>query len=554
MDQVEEVKSKIDIVDIIQEHTPLKKAGRNYKGLCPFHGEKTPSFMVNQELQIYKCFGCSEGGDVFTFLQKTEGLEFGEALQMLAARAGVTLTSYKPTHIEEQKDKLLRLNALAANYYHYLLVTHKLGQTARDYLQSRGITSESIEKFKLGYAPSGWDYLRQFLVDKKKFTLQDMQLAGLTIENKNYDRFRDRIMFPLNNFRGQTVGFAGRVLPGADEKSGGKYVNTPETEIYHKSELLYGLDLTRSEIKQAKYAIVVEGEIDAIASWQAGVKNVVAIKGSALTARQVELLHRLGDTVVLALDTDLAGDAASRRGIEIAEKAGLIIKVAPLSGVAKDPGELAISAPKKWTAAVEKAIPIYDFYLSSAVERFGLEAEGKKKISRELLPIWNSIDDEIVKAHYIQKLASTLGVGEMDVRAQMAKTTMPKNQGSIIKDQLPDDPKTKRELLEEYVVGLCLRTDHWIELPKLQALVKTDFWSKALDFLGKNHDTKALPAEFQSRVQELFLIEEDASDKEWEKALNRLEELDIREKIATTTDPAQIRELSSRLGELTRGL
>lgn len=552
MDQVEEVKSKTDIVEIIQERTPLKKAGRNYKGLCPFHGEKTPSFMVNPELQIYKCFGCGEGGDVFTFLQKTEGLEFGEVLQMLAARVGVTLTSYKPSHVEEQKDKLLKINALAADYYHYLLTSHKLGEQALKYFESRGITKEAIEKFKLGYAPAGWDYLRQFLVDKKKFSLLDMQLAGLAIENKNYDRFRDRVMFPLNNYRGQTVGFAGRVMPGADEKSGGKYVNTPETEIYHKSELLYGLDLTRADIKQAKFAVIVEGEIDMIASWQAEIKNVVAIKGSALTARQVELLHRLVDTIVLALDTDLAGDAASRRGIEIAEKAGLIIKVAVITG-AKDPGELATAAPEKWKEFIESAIPIYDFYLNSAVERYGLEADGKKKISRELLPIWSTIDDEIVKAHYIQKLADTLGVAETDVRTQMAKTN------SNLKSQISNAPvveelKSKRELLEEYVVGLCLRTDHWKDVPNIQTLIRTDFWSKALSLLAANHDTRELPVQFQTRVQELFLIEEDASEKEWDKAVRRLEELDIREQLAQATDPATLRQLGVRLGELTRDL
>lgn len=552
MDQAEEVKQKVDIVEIIQERTPLKKAGRNYKGLCPFHGEKTPSFMVNPELQIYKCFGCGEGGDVFTFLQKTEGLEFGEVLQMLAARVGVTLTSYKPSHIEEQKDKLLKVNALAADYYHYLLTSHKLGEKVRDYVESRGINKDSVEKFKLGYAPNGWDYLRQFLVDKKKFSLSDLQQAGLTVENKNYDRFRDRLMFPLNNYRGQTVGFAGRVLPGADEKAGGKYVNTPETEIYHKSELLYGLDLTRGDIKQSKFAVIVEGEIDAIASWQAGIKNVVAIKGSALTSRQIELLHRLVDTIVLALDTDLAGDAASRRGIEIAEKAGLIIKVVVISG-AKDPGELAIAAPDKWKTFVNEAIPIYDFYLQSAVERYGLQAEGKKKISRELLPIWNSIDDEIVKAHYIQKLADTLDVGEADVRTQMLKSPV-SSQSPDSKTQIIEETKSKRELLEEYVVGLCLRTDHWSELAKLQSLVKTDFWSKALDLLGKNHDTKSLPPQYQARVQELFLLDEDASDKEWTKALNRLEELDLREQIASAVDSEQLRKLSARLGELTRGL
>ncbi len=552
MDQVEEIKSKVDIVEIINERTVLKKAGRNYKGLCPFHGEKTPSFMVNPELQIYKCFGCGEGGDVYTFLQKTEGLEFGEVLQLLAKRTGITLTSYKPTQIEEQKEKLMRINALAADYYHYLLTSHTLGKPALEYLSNRGITSELIEKFKLGFAPDGWDFLIKFLVDKKKFSLTELQLTGLVIENKNYDRFRNRVMFPLNNHRGQTVGFAGRVLPGADEKAGGKYVNTPETEIYHKSELLYGLDLTRSEIKSRKFAVVVEGEIDAIASWQAGVKNVVAIKGSALTVRQVELLHRLCDTVVLALDTDLAGDAASRRGIEIAEKAGLIVKVAIVVG-AKDPGELAMADPKKWVDIVEKAIPIYDFYLQSAVERHGLEAMGKRKIGLELLPIWNTIEDEIVKAHYIKKLADVLEVGEADIRAQIAKTAT-KSNSKEPNSQVFEDHRTKRELLEEYIIGLSIREKRYDDFDKLKDLIRTDFWTKVLVLLTKNHDINSLPAEFQTRVQELFLIEEDPSNKEWDKTLQRLEELNTREELIVTTDPIKLRELTNKLGRLTRGL
>ena len=216
------------------------------------------------------------------------------------------------------------------------------------------------------------------------------------------------------------VGFAGRVMPGASEKEGGKYVNTPETEIYHKSELLYGLDVTRAEIKNAGWVVVVEGEIDVIASWQAGVKNVVAIKGSALTEKQVELLRRICDTVVLALDTDVAGDAASRRGIEIADKNGLMIKMVKLLG-AKDPGEYAIADAEGWKKAVAEAIPIYDFYLQSAMERYGLDVTGKKRMGQELLPIWAGISDEIVKAHYVRKLADILGVEEA-VWSQLAKT------------------------------------------------------------------------------------------------------------------------------------
>ncbi|KKU95700.1 MAG: primase protein, partial [Candidatus Amesbacteria bacterium GW2011_GWB1_48_13] len=318
MDQVEEIKGKTDIVELIQEYVPLKRAGRNYKGLCPFHGEKTPSFMVNPELQIFKCFGCGEGGDAYSFLQRIEGMEFGEALRNLADRVGVKLVSYRPSQQEELKDTLLQTNYLAGEYYHYVLTKHNLGIQAREYLKDRGVTNEAIEIFKLGFAPEGWDFLLSYLSGKKGFKEEDIERAGLAIKSQSdketkkqsyYDRFRNRIMFPLNNPRGQTVGFSGRVMPGADEKAGGKYVNTPETEIYHKSGILYGYDLARSAIKAENTSVLVEGQMDVIGSWQAGVPNSVGVGGTALTDRQIELLKRVGETVIMALDADQAGDA-----------------------------------------------------------------------------------------------------------------------------------------------------------------------------------------------------------------------------------------------------
>ena len=545
MDQVEEIKSKVDIAELIQEYVPLKKAGRNFKGLCPFHGEKTPSFMVNPELQIFKCFGCNSGGDAYTFLQKMEGMEFGEALQHLADRVGVKLVSYRPTGAEQIKEKLVGINTLTGQVYHWLLTQQKTGKGALEYLKGRGITDEAIDKFKLGFAPNNWDFLTKFLVGKKKYAADDLNRVGLGV--KNYDRFRNRIMFPLTNVRGQVMGFAGRVMPGASEKEGGKYVNTPETEIYHKSELLYGLDVTRAEIKNAGWAVVVEGEIDAIASWQAGVKNVVAIKGSALTEKQVELLRRICDTIVLALDMDVAGDAASRRGIEIADRNGLMVKVVKLTG-AKDPGEYAIADPEGWKEAVKNAIPIYDFYLQSAVERYGLdvagiEVAGKKKIGQELLPIWAGISDEIVKAHYIKLLAKTLGVEEEDIRHQMTKTLISKsetlNKSQDSKQQIP-----RREILEEYVIELALKGGK--VLPEL----KTDFWARVAEELVKDGNPKKLPEELRERTQILLLKDGEFEEKEWETALRELEELNIREQIAA--GEGDVRRLTKRLGELTK--
>ncbi|MBI5358903.1 DNA primase [Candidatus Amesbacteria bacterium] len=540
IDQVQEIKQKIDIVELIQEHMQLKKAGRNYKGLCPFHGEKTPSFMVNPELQIFKCFGCQVGGDAFTFLQKIEGMDFYESLQTLAKRAGVELISYRPTGQEELRERLIRINTMASEYYHYLLTKHDLGKKALDYLHNRKITDESIEKFKLGFAPEGWDYLYKFLTQKKKFEISELERVGLI--TKTYDRFRNRIIFPLLSARGQTLGFAGRLMPESTDKAG-KYVNTSETEIYHKSEMLYGLDITRSEIKLSGLAVVVEGEIDCMASFQAGIKNVVAIKGSALTDRQAEILKRICDTVVLALDADIAGDAAARRGVEIAEKAGLNIKIVVLKD-AKDPGDFAADYPEGWKKAVAGAIPIYDFYLNSAVSRYSLEASGKKKIGQELLPIWAQIQDEIVRAHYIKLLSKTLDVDEADVRGQMSKV---KSQSSKIEVQT-EKTEIKENILEAYLVELALKGNKLDELPELA----DPFWSKVSEQLKKIKITE-LPAELKTRTEELMLHETEYTDKEWEKTLSRWEEQNLKRQLHQETDTQKIKNLSNQLSDLTKG-
>lgn len=547
MDQVAEIKGKVDIVELVGEHVLLKRAGRNYKGNCPFHGEKTPSFMVNPELQIFKCFGCGESGDVFSFLQKMEGMDFGEALQNLAKRTGITLTSYKPNPGEEAKDRLIKINVLTAEAYHYLLTEHKSGKKALGYIKERGLGDEVIKKFRIGYAPDEWQFLTNFLVHKKKYNSEDLKKCGLIVEGRGYDRFRNRIMFPLNNQRGQTVGFAGRILSGENQA---KYVNTSETEIYHKSELLYGLDITRSDIKQADLAIVVEGEIDMIASWQAGVRNVVAIKGSALTEKQVELLRRLCGTIILALDADFAGDAAARRGIEIADKKGMMVKMVKLVG-AKDPGDYAISDPEGWKKIVEEAIPVYDFYIESAVARFGLDVEGKKKIGQELLPILMNISDEIVKAHYIHKLAEVLGVREEDVRNQLVKTPNFAKATSGKQNPMTKVQKSRREVMAEYLVGLAVNGHRWDKLSEIVELLGDGFWRKVVQALIVEKDVNKLPPELKVRVEGLVFFGDEWSDIEWEKARAELEEVGVRESLQAGGDNTV--GLSRRLGELTRG-
>ncbi len=569
MDQVEEIKRKVDIVELVSEYVQLKKAGRNYKGNCPFHGEKTPSFMVNPELQIFKCFGCAEGGDVYTFLQKIEGMEFGEVLKTLADRVGVKLESYKPTKHEEEKEKLIQINTLATQAYNFLLTKHKSGKEALEYLNKRGLTNELIEQFKLGYSPDDWNFLEDFLVRKKGYKLETLEKAGLVVPGRRYDRFRNRIMFPLNNSRGQVMGFAGRIMPEVQSNKGSeaqsaKYVNTPETEIYHKSELLYGYDLTRSEIKKTGKVIVVEGEIDMIASYKAGVKNVVAIKGSALTEQQVELLRRVCETVVLALDADLAGNLAAKRGLLVAEKAGLFVETIDWGQAGegkKDVADIAMVDPELWKTLSGKTISIYKFLINLAVKRFGLSAEGKTRVVKEVLPTIATIEDAVRRDEYIKELAQQAQVDVEVVRGQVTRNTETKQTRD---SSTPLRMTTgRREVVEEYVVGLALRAGKVSQLvsnPVVQ-WIKTGFWKKIVDYVSSieyqvlsiKDLVLGMPPELKPKVEELMLKEGPEDDEEWRKATSELEMVEIQE-LMKTAQPSEMVKLSSRKAELTRGL
>lgn len=461
MDELELIKSKVNIVDLIQEYLPLKKAGVNFKANCPFHQEKTPSFMVSPERGIFHCFGCNVGGDIFKFLMLKEGIEFPEALEILAKKAGITLKRQR-SKVKSQKDALFEINSKASEFFHYILVRHPLGKTALDYLKKRGLTDETVLAFKLGYAPNSWDSLSKFLT-KRGFKLKDMIEAGLLVPSQKggYDRFRGRIIFPLIDVKNNTLGFAGRVL-GSQEP---KYINTPTTKIFDKSHFLFGLHLSKGEIKQKTMAILVEGEMDMIISYQSGVKNIAASKGTALTEGQVELIKKYAEDILLCFDKDLAGDFASRRGIELADQAGLNIKVIELKN-GKDPAEIAIKDPHLWEKAIDEAEPIYDYYLKSTVSRYNPKsADGKRKISQDLIPIWKKITDPLTKEHYIQKLAALLAVEEKFIRHEISSYQPPQPSKiisenpnpKILETQTSSPTLSRRELLEEYLLALLLK-------------------------------------------------------------------------------------------------
>jgi len=545
MDEKELIKQKVNIVDLISEYLPLKKNGINFKANCPFHSEKTASFIVSPERQIFKCFGCQKSGDIFTFLMEKEGMEFKESLEVLAKRAGVTLE--KTSQQKDSKDRLYEVNLKAQEFFHYILISHPLGKAALEYLKKRGLNDQTIEDFGLGYAPNSWESLTKFLL-KRSFSIKEIIDSGLGVPSKTcYDRFRGRITFPLIDGKGKLRGFSGRVLTPAEPK----YINTPQTPIFDKGNFLYGLNLAKGEIRTKKEAILVEGEMDVILSHQAGFKNVVASKGTALTDGQIELIKKYTDTIVLAFDMDLAGDSASRRGIEMADKAGLNIKVVVLEG-GKDAAEVVQNNPQIWQEATTNALPIYDYYLNSISKRFDIKkASDLRKIAEELIPVWSKISDDLVRERYIQKLSSFLKTDEKLIREAVAKAKLGSSIAKfpqVLKQPNPDGilknivaSKTRRELLEEYLIALLLHQP--VDLTFVPTFPETLFLKEAfrqlyvllflyldtISFKSKsfniNEFVTDLPKELLSEVDRLYLMELDsklADSKNWQKELEEV--------------------------------
>jgi len=558
MDQIEEILSKIDIVELINERVPLKKAGQNYKANCPFHSEKTPSFIVSPQRQIFKCFGCNIGGNAYKFLMEYEKMDFGEALRYLADRAGVKLKSYRPRADEDERKKLYQLNHLAAELYHYLLTEHKVGKKALNYLLKRGIKKKTIEEFNLGYAPQKYGFLEQFLIKKKGFSPQELIASGLVFKNRRgnlTDRFRGRIMFALRDRRNNIVGFSGRIIE--PQENTGKYINTPETMIYHKSQLLFGFNKAKDAMRQKKKVIVVEGEFDMISPFQAGVENVVAIKGSALTIEQIKLLKRYVDELLLALDEDSAGDAATRRGIQLAINEGLNVKVVRL-GDYKDPDEAARDDIDFFKKQTEDSLGIYDFYISSALERFNIdEAWGKKKAVDELAPLLKNIDDQVLRSHYIRHLAQELSVDEEAVSQQVEQSHSSSRKKPYYNNRFQKKEKKsadRYQRLQQYLFSVCLQYHHEKELleEKLTAAITDSGLSRLLRqlkrYLKKNKKfdgddfLKQLPKELQEIFNSLYLAslpvalaDEEKQVKEIAKTKKEITALYLRREIASLT-------------------
>ena len=462
--QIDEIKRKIDIVEFIGSFITLKKAGRNFKAVCPFHQEKSPSFVVSPDRGIWHCFGaCGEGGDAIKFLMKWENITFIEALKELAKKTGVKLTLNKigvEDKIWQKKERYLGMNQLAGEFFHYVFSKTDFGKKARDYLKTRLLNQSIIDKFELGYSPSSWDSLKLFL-KKKKYEEEEMLENGLLVRSERgsyYDRFRGRLMFPLKDSRNNILGFSGRILEGNEKEA--KYVNTPETPIYHKRECLFGINLAIEEIKIQKNVYIVEGELDMIMPYQHGYSNFVAIKGTALTNEQLKLLKRYTDKITLMMDADVAGIESIKRGIDEAEKFDFEIRVVTID-FAKDPDEALRKDPDKFKKLISKPIPIYDFLIEAAQKKYPEEsAFSKKKIGEEIIPMIEKITNPIVRTFYIKKLAGVLEISENTVENLIGQLKRKKNQISLNKIKYSKPTEDSRELtINKYVLSVLFQSE-----------------------------------------------------------------------------------------------
>src|SRR3989338_8544066 len=412
MTPIEEIKQRLSIVDIVGQYVTLKKSGRNYKGLCPFHGEKTPSFMVSEELGIFKCFGCNKAGDIFKFIHEIEGLEFPQALKILADKAGVQLESEFEDKFAKKKKILYEINHLSAEFYHYFLLKHNAGKAGYSYfVDKRHLAISNIQEFKLGFAPNSWDLLFQYL-SKKKYSLEDMLDSGAVVKKSSgegyIDKFRNRVIFPLVETDNKIVGFAARTL-GDDQP---KYLNTNETLVFHKSQFIYGLDKAKLSLKNGS-AVFVEGYMDVISAHQAGFKNFIASSGTSITQGQLKIVSRYTKDLIFCFDTDAAGVTATYRAVELAEKEVLNVKIAPLPGKYKDIDELVKNDKKGVEDVLNNSVPVYDFYLATALKKHDKTgAIGKKKIVEELTPLLSRIKNKVTLNHYIKLLSEELGIDQ----------------------------------------------------------------------------------------------------------------------------------------------
>ena len=505
MTEVEEVKARLDILDVIGQYVQLQRAGRSFKALCPFHSERTPSFIVSPERQSWHCFGaCGTGGDVIAFVMRKEGLEFPEALRMLAQRAGVPLRERQRSPDEDrQRERLRAAQEAAAQWYRQMLLRSEAAQGARKYLERRGVDVAAAEAFQLGHSPPAWEATRQHL-HERGFSDAELLAAGLLVEGESglHDRFRGRLMFPIRDLRGWVIGFGARALDDTPPK----YLNTSQTAVFDKGSTLYGLDRAAEAIRKGGRAVIVEGYMDVIAAHQHGFADVVATMGTSLTERQVRLLKRFTRNIVVALDIDQAGTAATLRSQEVIEGAAgkvnvalvtgegrdpeepvfrsqrdfealvprdpeklvryedtfaVDIRVIPKTYLGKDPDEIIHSDPQTWPRLVEEATPVLDYKLKELQEKLsGADPRGRSQMVQEFLPLLAAVTDRVVRAHYLQRLSRLALVSERELAGMLASVRTRRQASPVQATAATPAAPAKGQAREEFLLALLLQYPH----------------------------------------------------------------------------------------------
>ena len=562
-DNVSKIKDRLDVVDVISGYLKLQKTGINFKARCPFHNEKTPSFVVSPERQVWHCFGCSKGGDIFSFIQDIEGVEFPEALRVLATKAGIELdvsarggSAYGG---KDDKAKLFEVCESATKFFEKQFQSNT-GKLALEYLKDRGVTDSTIQEFRLGFAPNDWNALGTFLRNCG-YSENEIVEAGLAIKRSDgsgvYDRFRSRIIFPISDLNGQVVGFTGRIFQ-SDDKEAAKYINTPQTRIYDKSRILYGLHKAKMDIKQADQCVLVEGNMDALMSHQAGIKNVVASSGTALTPSHLVLLHRYTTNLGFCFDTDQAGAIATRRGIGLALSQNFNIKVVEINDKeCKDPADLIKKNVGNWSDAVGQAKPVLEFYFDKAKTGFDPDsANSKKSVISVLAPFLKRLTSQVEKAHWLARLAFLLRVKEEAIEEDIntAKDDLEAyDREPVLVKSSTDSVEVKgitatTDLLNETLLSLVMKNPIFFkdELKKVNPELLDPYTAEAIiklkeinsdniadllkDFRDKNQSYKLEFAYLKS--QEFWKDSKDEELKlEFNNLINKLEERHLRTRL-----------------------
>jgi DNA primase len=513
----EQIRAASDITEVVQSYIPLKRAGANWVGLCPFHKEKSPSFNVNPQRQIYHCFGCHKGGDVFRFVQDYENIGFMDAVRRLADRAGIVLKFEEGGEEDKARDlkaRLIEIHEQITQRWQSALTNDAAGQIARDYLAKRGVSAEAVKLFRIGYAPELWDDTVNW-AKSKSHPLPLVEQAGLIIRKEEtdrfYDRFRGRLMFPICDELGRVVGFSGRILAG-DEKTA-KYVNSPETPIFRKSKLFFGLDKSRKAIGEANFAIICEGQLDLIACFMAGVQNIVAPQGTALTADHTRILKRYTDEVVLCFDSDEAGQNAAVRSLDSLLASGLAIRVAIVPAPHDPDSFIKENGGEAFKQLIAKAEGFFDYYLGRLCRLNDLKTDkGRLEILRGMAEAVHKAQNSVLTDTYAQKTALRLGVAPEAVRAEFRRAALnqraspaePVEEEEHHFDSLPAAPPSVQEL---WLLRLLFSDDHlarplaaildrdWIQHPLAQQLVALrldlevdDAWTGMAEFITTCED------------------------------------------------------------------